>query len=453
MGVAWLGSMSSVVGHIAVATSEINAVATPTVVINEVLANAKNESSGEAIELWNITDAPIDIAGWILGDPGDGNDVITDTQPPWDIFAPGTQIPPQGFAIVVDPDAKEDDHPWIADRSTSEFIILVTISGDTTIGNGLTNASDSLFIKYGSTEIDRASWTSDAGDGNSWERTSASENTWTPSGAEAEASLGRGNNDAPKALFQCEPGNVTVEQTITCDASLSSDSEGSPLLYTWKINDLLQAEQSSPLYTFVPAQPGIVTIGLLVSDGTLDAIGEVEKLTVIEIPSYSKDVVISEIFANAIGEDGEKEWIELTNLSDDRVLLTGWLLDDGPGESAPYRFPDDTWIPGKSYLVLTDSISHLILNNSQDAVRLSSPDDVIVSQASYQSAPENQAWAKSGNVWGWTTTPTPGKTNLLTVPADSLDHESGTATTTSSNAGGAAKSKEIVPIVEVDDLR
>lgn len=425
-----------------------------TIVINEILANAKNESSGESIELWNVTDTPIDIGGWTLGDAGDGNDVIGDFQPTWDRFAQGTQIPPYGFAVIVDPDAKEGDHPWINDREASEAIIVVTIGGDATIGNGMTNAGDDIFVRNGTAEIDHVSWTSDAGDGKSWERTSASDNTWSRSGADLGSSLGRGNNDAPIALFQCDIHDATVGQRVTCDASLSSDPEQSPLIYSWKVGDLLQPEQSHSNFSFTPTLPGEISIGLIVNDGNVDAIAESERIIVGAPPSYSNEIEISELFVNAIGEDGGKEWIELINTSATDIHLAGWLLDDGQGGSMPYRFPEETWIRAHSMLVVPDTTSRLILNNGQDAVRLSSPDDTIASEVTYQSAPENQSWARMDSLWNWTTITTPGSTNIMRTATPDIDDSVSEPAASEKSSASTTKSKApLAPVKEVLDLR
>ena len=40
------------------------------IVITEVMAAPKSASTGEFVELYNAGDEPVDLKGWILGDPG-----------------------------------------------------------------------------------------------------------------------------------------------------------------------------------------------------------------------------------------------------------------------------------------------------------------------------------------------------------------------------------------------
>jgi hypothetical protein len=69
-----------------------------TLVINEVMANAAVEATGEFIEIANVGSEPVELAGLIVGD-GDSTDVLQ-------AFDGGpTVVPGGGYALVIDPDS------------------------------------------------------------------------------------------------------------------------------------------------------------------------------------------------------------------------------------------------------------------------------------------------------------------------------------------------------------
>ena len=132
-------------------------------IINEVMANPEVESSGEYVELLNLSGQSIDAAGLILSD-GDSTDVLAA------YAGGGTIIPPNGLALVLDPDYAGQYDPLPAEA------ILLSIASTVTLGNGL-SVSDpiSLWEADGQTIIDRYSHPFDPGNGISIERISAEE--------------------------------------------------------------------------------------------------------------------------------------------------------------------------------------------------------------------------------------------------------------------------------------
>ena len=72
----------------------------PSLVINEVMANPLTERSGEYVELINISDAPVDIAGHLLDD-GDATDEII-------AAGGGTELAAGGIAVILDRDFAGD---------------------------------------------------------------------------------------------------------------------------------------------------------------------------------------------------------------------------------------------------------------------------------------------------------------------------------------------------------
>ena len=141
------------------------------IVISEVLADPHSESKGEFVELYNAGDEPVDLEGWPLGDSRDVNDTITDFTGPHDAGLAGTVLAPGAYALVVDPDYEGEYNDRISAEGDSARLLMLTINGDRTLGNGLGNSGDLVFIKRDDVTIDQFEWTESAGgNGISWER-------------------------------------------------------------------------------------------------------------------------------------------------------------------------------------------------------------------------------------------------------------------------------------------
>ncbi|MCY3711721.1 MAG: lamin tail domain-containing protein [Gemmatimonadetes bacterium] len=141
------------------------------IVISEVMADPHSESKGEFVELYNAGDEPMDLEGWPLGDSRDVNDTITDFTGPHDLGVAGTVLEPGAYALVVDPDYEGAYNERIAAEGDLTRLLILTIKGDRTLGNGLGNSGDLVFLKINDVTIDQFTWTESAGgNGISWER-------------------------------------------------------------------------------------------------------------------------------------------------------------------------------------------------------------------------------------------------------------------------------------------
>ena len=93
----------------------------PTIVVNEVMANPRDERRDEFVELFNAGDVAVDLAGWVLAD-GDADDRLR-------AAGGGTLLAAGGYAVILDPDyAGGYDIPGDA--------LLLTVA-PTGLGNGL----------------------------------------------------------------------------------------------------------------------------------------------------------------------------------------------------------------------------------------------------------------------------------------------------------------------------
>ena len=126
-------------------------------IITEVMANADDERTGEFVEIYNPATSEIDLGGLILDD-GDSTDVLEG------YLGGATLLGAGAHALVLDPDFAED-------YALPAGLVLVT-TPDATLGNGISNAGDSieLYKSDGATLIDSYTWAMDPGNGVSVEK-------------------------------------------------------------------------------------------------------------------------------------------------------------------------------------------------------------------------------------------------------------------------------------------
>jgi len=125
-------------------------------ILTEIMANPKVESSGEYVEIYNPTDLEIDAGGLQLTD-GDTTDVLQGYQ------GGSTLVPPHRHALII-------DAGYALDYYLPTDVPLLT-TGDQTLGNGLSTSDPiTLSTADGATVIDTWSSPFDPGDGRSVER-------------------------------------------------------------------------------------------------------------------------------------------------------------------------------------------------------------------------------------------------------------------------------------------
>ncbi len=145
--------------------------ALPGLVLNEVMANQEDEGTGEYVEIHNGSDAPVDVAGFVLDD-GDSPDVV-------EARAGGpTTIPAGGYGVVLDRD-------YAGGYEIPGEAVQLTV-GDSRLGNSLAVGDPvSLLLDDGVTVLSTYSQPFNPGNGVSAERTAPDapddEASWVPS--------------------------------------------------------------------------------------------------------------------------------------------------------------------------------------------------------------------------------------------------------------------------------
>ncbi|MCK4891171.1 MAG: lamin tail domain-containing protein [Candidatus Pacebacteria bacterium] len=135
--------------------------------------------------------------------------------------------------------------------------------------------------------------------------------------------------------------------------------------------------------------------------------------------NYSDRIVISEIYPNPFGRDnreGNYEWIELYNNSDENVNLRGWQIDDILEKgSSGYIIKEDKIIKARNFAVFENIQTKIILNNPGDEVNIFWPDGKIIDNIKYKNASEGFSYNRTTNSWAWSKEITPEKNNKIRI--------------------------------------
>lgn len=126
-------------------------------------------------------------------------------------------------------------------------------------------------------------------------------------------------------------------------------------------------------------------------------------------------IIISEIYPNPA--EGKKEFVELANITDKDIDISGWKLDDIPNGGSAIQTLSGI-IPAKGFLLLEDGNGlSIILNNDADSVILYDPNNTIQSQIDYtaKSSDKGSSYMLIDNNWIWNTIPSPNALNIAPI--------------------------------------
>ncbi len=138
------------------------------------------------------------------------------------------------------------------------------------------------------------------------------------------------------------------------------------------------------------------------------------------------NIIISEILPNPLGNDEQKEFIELYNPKSSNVDLSGWQLEDESGYH--FVFPRGQIILSKGFLIFYRQETKLALNNNGDRLNLYQYNrKTAVDKIRYKIARENLSYNcldKNRNQLGkianvpceWSEVITPGEINHIQIP-------------------------------------
>jgi hypothetical protein len=129
---------------------------------------------------------------------------------------------------------------------------------------------------------------------------------------------------------------------------------------------------------------------------------------------------ITELLPNpsGTGNDSTDEFIELYNPNAVSFDLNGFSLQSGITGLHTFTFPAGTTLPAYSFTIFYSKITGLSLSNTNGQVKLLDPfGNSIAATDPYTTAHDGYTWALAKGKWYWTTSPTPGKANVIHQPA------------------------------------
>lgn len=126
---------------------------------------------------------------------------------------------------------------------------------------------------------------------------------------------------------------------------------------------------------------------------------------------YSDEIWINELLPNPA--DGEDEYIELYNNSDEKIELKNWSLHDA-SKSGEYIFSEKDEIESEEYLVVYGETFKFALNNGGDEkVTLYDPNGKSVFEITYHGSKKGVSYNFDGEKWHWSSLLTPGTENIF----------------------------------------
>lgn len=377
------------------------------IVINEVMANAPApETDLEWVELYNPTNQDIDLQNWTF----DGKVISLNS----------LVIPAENFLILA--------------RDKAAF--LVQWPGVTApiveISFSLSNAADTVILEKDFSYREEFSWEENsAGDNISWERIDSlvsSDENWLPSsviGGTPGMENSVSNLPVPLSPILLAPQNnqefvnpKTIEFTWQIQTGLKYEFV---LSKTADFSDYIYDEINLTVgeFTLDDLEKGTYFWKIISDNGVDEAVSEVYTFKVLE-PIYSDTIIISEICPDPLS--GE-EWIELYNNSAEDVNLRNWIFKDLGSTSHTINL--DLIVPAHGYLLIPKLQNGITLNNDQDKVYLLKPSGEVLDETPIFSDGE-KGWSFVRDLfgrWSWTTSPTPGTANLVTVPEEEVSEE------------------------------
>ncbi|PIR76611.1 MAG: hypothetical protein COU32_01155 [Candidatus Magasanikbacteria bacterium CG10_big_fil_rev_8_21_14_0_10_42_10] len=407
----------------------------PSIVITEI--GATEPSGDEWVEIYNASDAPIDLTGWKFLE-ANTNHGLTLVQGDDATIASGqyaviTQNNGQFLTKYPNITVPIFDSSWNTLNEGGEEIGLKNAQGDIIEQFTYINATnfsleriDPTIQDYGATN-----W-KEHPNGN----TVGKQNYWRVNNEPADT------NEPPIALFTISTSTTNVNTNILFDATSSTD-DTSIASYIWDFGDETSGADAITPHEYTNAGSYTITLTVTDTDGlssntsTLITILQNEIQEETPTPTTSSSIRINEFVPNP--NTDEHEWIELFNTTTSTAYLTGWTLHDGAGVIVS---PTST-IDANGFIVIELSTNKL--NNSGDLIALFNPENQSVDSVAYGNwenatvdVPEkgNALAIDERGTWQKTTTPTKGEKNSITAP---------TPTETPAPSSGGGGGNIIVP--------
>lgn len=387
------------------------------IVINEI--GAFEAADYEWIEIFNRGSAAVDLTGWKFYENETNHGLAA--------FRGDLIIEPQEYAIIANKADKFAeryasfsgtiiDSSWSNLNESGEAIAIK--AGDGTVIELFT------YISAPNRSLERANYSLADYTSLNWQEHTSGNTAGSQNSNYSSSSSGSQNqqnteqqetNQTSPVSSQNQPPVVKAGQDVVAnigteiifDGAQSYDPEGQGISYLWNFGNGAVSKEAKIKYKYDYSGTYLVT--LTVSDGLLSVSDQ------IRVVIYPLGIVINEFLPNPKGADKDNEWIELKNLSDSSVDLSGWQIANQDEKIKAFTIPEQTFILPGGLFILDKKNMKITFANKEGSVKLLYPNGEIVEEVKYEISAKDgySAARKSDGSFVWTKNPSPGINNIL----------------------------------------
>jgi DNA/RNA endonuclease G (NUC1)/uncharacterized protein YjdB len=365
---------------------------TPNVTISQIYGGGGNTDApfkNDFVELFNRGQTAVDIGGWSVQYASNSGSSWSVTEIP-----DGVTLQPGQYYLVQE--AAGDKAA--AALPAPDAVGTITMSGTVgKIGLSRTKAELSGVCPIDPNVVDRVNYGAAACE-TIWTRTPAPSNTeailradagcsYTTAAADFEATDPLPRNTAsarhlcdvppgPPASVAVTPSTLTLQatatQTLTASA-LDANGQAATTTFTWS--------SDAPAVATVDAATGLVS-AIATGTATITAtsangVSGSAALTVTAAPPPASGITITEILADADGDDTKGEWFEVFNAGDAAVDMQGWEIRSGrsSGDAEVFGISASVIVPAGGFAVIGNNAN--TATNGNINVAYVFPSDVI----------------------------------------------------------------------------
>ena len=361
------------------------------ITISEVMFDLEgSDSPNEFVEIYNYSDEDIVFQNWVLIDNHSTDELIPDGF---------TILPSNRYAVIL-----EGDYDGLYDDDFPEDILLIHVD-DFSIGNGLGNSQDSLFLVDSiGVIISEMGWNSSIKSGYSLEKIvldfDNTENNWKQS-QDTLGTPGKTNSVASFTI-DVEIDSVYIESMSIVplqdfDLTIRLKNEGilvasTEVFINSKLIENIDIEPNqSQLITFHEyGQPSGTYSYFIEAITENDYVPENDTSTFnFHIQYESGDILINEIMYAPFS--GEPEWVEIINQTNTDIKLNNWKISDEDDWELPESTITFLLEPGDFAVISGEPMDNFLvqidfpsLNNSGDYIFLFDPTGKIIDEVNFE---------------------------------------------------------------------
>ncbi len=270
----------------------------------------------------------------------------------------------------------------------------------------LLNTGDTVNLLQATTLLDSITYDATGLEGQSWVRLALGEGTWSAAPTPGISVLQQTLHPSPSPEPSVEPSpSPALNQTPVPSPTLSPTPVLATALPTPNLDAVLPTPAVSPSAAVAPTSSPSPMLYRTPEPG---------------------GIIISELMPNPEGTDSDNEWVELKNVTDTTLLLTGLRIVRASGATV-LSISDASMVEPGEYVAY--QISGSLLNGGDTLQLLFN--GALLDEVSYSNAPDGESWIRVSDAEGeWSDHPTQNAPNLPhTAVAEETDQAVALATT------------------------